>query len=136
MVAIMKRRRTGFILLALSVATTCFAAEIPAELKQAILVRDAAVANKDASTWDHLTTPDFIAVRPDGTLMNKTERLEQLKTAKAEARPKPKQEQFIRYGDTVIRQLQEANGTLWIDVWVKDGPTWRVASSQGTPPKK
>jgi hypothetical protein len=125
-----------YLALTLSVATTCLAAEIPIELQQAIQARDAAVAKQDAATWDRLTMPDFIVVRPEGILMNKAERLAQLKTAKPEARPKPKQEQFIRHGDTVLRQLQEANGTLWIDVWVKDGQTWRVASSQGTPPKK
>jgi hypothetical protein len=122
-----------YLVLAVSVATTGLAAEIPEELQQAIQARDAAVANKDASTWDRLTMADFIAVRPDARLMNKAERLAQLKSGKPEARPKPKQEQFIRHGDTVIRQLQEANGTLWIDVWVKEGETWRVASSQGTP---
>jgi len=120
----------------LSLPTTCLAAQIPVELQQAIQARDAAVAKQDASTWDRLTMPDFIVVRPEGVLLNKTERLAQLMAAKPEARPKPKQEQFIRHGDTVLRQLQEANGTLWIDVWVKDGQTWRVASSQGTPPKK
>jgi hypothetical protein len=71
-------------------------------------------------------------VRPEGKLMNKAERLAQLKAERPQARPKPKQEQFIRYGDTVLRQLQETDGTLWIDVWVKDGQVWRVASSQGT----
>ena len=132
----MSRRTMMYLVLALSVATTRLAAEIPAELQQAIQARDEAVAKKDASTWDGLTMPDFIAVRPEGKLMNKAERLAQLKAAKPEARPKPKQEQFIRHGDTVLRQLQEANGTLWIDVWVKEGQTWRVASSQGTPPTK
>ena len=130
----MARRTMMSLVLAISVATTGLAAEIPAELRQAIRARDEAVAKKDASTWDRLTTADFIAVRPDGKLMNKAERLAQLKLAKPEARPKPKQEQFIRHGDTVFRQLQETNGTLWIDVWVKEGETWRVASSQGTPP--
>ena len=74
---------------------------------------------------------DFIVVRPEGKLMNKAERLTQLKAEKPQARPKPKQEQFIRYGDTVLRQLQQTDGMLWI-VWVKDGQFWHVASSQGT----
>jgi len=106
---------------------------IPAELHEAIRARDEAVAKKDASTWDRMTMPDFIVVRPEGKLMNKAERLAQLKAQNAEPRPKPPQEQLIRYGDTVIRQLQDTKGTLWIDVWVKDGQTWRVASGQGTP---
>jgi Domain of unknown function (DUF4440) len=125
-----------YLVLAISVATSGLAAEIPAELQQAIRARDEAVAKKDASTWDRLTMSDFIVVRPEGKLMNKAERLAQLKAEKPEARPKPKQEQFIRHGDTVLRQLQETNGTLWIDVWVKDGQIWRVASSQGTPPPR
>ena len=126
-------RTVMYLVLAISVATTALAAEIPAELQQAIRERDEAVEKKDVATWDRLTTPEFIAVRPDGRLMKKAERLAQLKAEKPEARPKPQQEQFIRYGDTVLRQLQQTNGTLWIDVWVKEGQVWRVASSQGTP---
>jgi hypothetical protein len=125
-----------YLVLAISVATTGLAAEIPVELQQAIQARDEAVTKKDAATWDRLTMPGFIGVRPEGRLMNKAERLAQLKVEKPKPRPKPKQEQFLRYGDTVLRQLQEADGTLWIDVWVKVGQTWCVASSQGTRPTK
>jgi hypothetical protein len=123
-----------FAVLALSVASTGLAADIPEELEKAVRTRDHAVETRDASTWERMTMPGFIVVRPDGRLMNRAERALQIKTTKAEPRPKPKQEQFIRYGDTVIRQLQEVNGTFWIDVWVKDGDNWRVASSQGTRP--
>ena len=128
----MQRGSVMYLAFAISLATTALAAEIPVELQQAIRARDQAVAKKDLSTWDRLTMPDFIVVRPEGRLMNKAERLAQIKAEKPQARPKPKQEQFIRYGDTVLRQLQERNGTLWIDVWVKDGKVWRVASGQGT----
>jgi hypothetical protein len=122
--------------LLLLLAASTFAAEIPAELEQAVRARDEAVAKKDADTFDRLTTSDFITVRPDGKLMNKAERLAQLMADEPQARPKPKQEQFIRYGDTVLRQLQAADGTLWIDVWVKEGQVWRVASGQGTRPSR
>ena len=114
------------------VAASTFAGEIPVELEQAVRARDEAGAKKDGATWERLTTSDFIAIRPEGTLLNKAERLAQLMAEEPQARPKPKQEQFIRYGDTVIRQLQGLDGTLWIDVWVKDHQVWRVASSQGT----
>lgn len=120
---------------AASFAPASLAAAIPDELEKAVRIRDHAVETRDASTWDRMTMPDFVVVRPEGVLMSKAERLAQIKTAKPEPRPKPKQEQFIRYGNTVIRQLQEANGTFWIDVWVKDGDNWRVASSQGTRPR-
>lgn len=128
------QRHAALLLLAvvLAVAPMSFASDIPDELEQAVRIRDHAVETRDASTWERMTMPGFIVVRPEGRLMSRAERSLQIKTAKAEPRPKPKQEQFIRYGDTVIRQLQEANGTFWIDVWVKDRDTWRVASSQGT----
>jgi hypothetical protein len=58
-----------YLVLALSVATTGLAPEIPAELRQGIQARDEAVTKKDASTWDRLTMPGFIAVRPEGRLM-------------------------------------------------------------------
>jgi len=44
-----------YLVLAISVATTGLAAEIPAELQQAIQARDEAVTKKDASSWDRLT---------------------------------------------------------------------------------
>ena len=122
--------------LLLLLAASTVAADIPAELEKAVRTRDEAVAKKDAATWDRLTTSNFITVRPDGRLMNKAERLAQLMAEEPQARPKPKQEQFIRYGDTVIRQLQAADGTLWIDVWVKESQVWRVASGQGTHPTR
>ena len=131
----MRKPKYAIALLAFLAAFSSLAAGIPEELEQAVRARDQAVEKKDASTWDRMTMPGFIVVRPEGRLMSKAERLAQIKTEKAEARPKPKQEQFIQYGDTVIRQLQEANGTFWIDVWVKDGKSWRVASSQGTRPE-
>jgi hypothetical protein len=107
------------------------AAEIPPDLQQAIRERDEAVAKKDAATWDRLTTADFTVVFPDGRLMKKAERLAQLKGQKPEVPTKPQQEQFTRYGDTVIRRTQEGDA-LWIEVWVKDGQAWRVAAAQGT----
>jgi uncharacterized protein DUF4440 len=122
--------------LLLLIATSTFAGDIPAELEKAVRARDEAVAKKDAATWDRLTTPDFITVRPDGKLMNKAERLAQLMAEEPQARPKPKKEQFIRNSDTVLRQLQASDGTLWIDVWVKEGQVWRVASGQGTSPSR
>ena len=128
----MQRGSIMYLVFAISLATTALAADIPVELQQAIRARDEAVAKKDVSTWGRLTMPDFIVVRPEGKLMNKAERLAQIKAERPQARLKPKQEQFIRYGDTVLRQLQERDGTLWIDVWVKDGQVWRVASGQGT----
>src|SRR5882724_11835348 len=103
----MRKPKYAITLLAFLSSFSSLAASIPEELEQAVRARDQAVEKKDASTWDRMTMPDFIVVRPEGRLMSKAERLAQIKTAKAEARPKPKQEQFIQYGDTVIRQLQE-----------------------------
>jgi hypothetical protein len=123
-------------MLLLLLATSTFAGDFSAEFEKAVRARDEAVAKKDAATWDRLTTADFITVRPDGKLMKKAERLAQLMAEEPQARPKPKQEQFIRYGDTIIRQLEAADGTLWIDVWVKEGQVWRVASGQGTRPTR
>jgi hypothetical protein len=58
-----------YLVLAIPVATTGLAAEIPAELQQAIRARDEAVAKKDASTRDRLTMSDFMVVRPEGKLI-------------------------------------------------------------------
>jgi len=56
------------------------AAQIPAELREAMRARDRAVALADAVTWDRLTADDFSVVQENGVFMTKAERLAELKT--------------------------------------------------------
>jgi hypothetical protein len=115
------------------------AAQVPAELREAMRARDEAVAKADSATWDRLTTEDFTAVLADGTLLTKSQRLAQFKTLKAMT-PAPAQEQIQHYGDVFVRrQLRQVRGTGagWVlEIWVKDAKGWRVAAVQVTSAKQ
>ena len=111
------------------------AAQVPADLQEAMRVRDQSVAKADAATWDHLTTDDFTVVTADGALMTKAERLAQLKTQKPMMPVPPQQVGIKHYGDVFVRRLR--TGDVWVlDVWVKDAGGWRVAAVQVTTAKK
>jgi Domain of unknown function (DUF4440) len=118
---------------------TAMAAQVPAELREAMRARDEAVAKADSATWDRLTTEDFTAVLADGTLLTKSQRLAQFKTLKAMT-PAPAQEQIQHYGDVFVRrQLRQVRGTGagWVlEIWVKDAKGWRVAAVQVTSAKQ
>jgi hypothetical protein len=124
----------------LAFTLSCFipssvAAQVPAQLQQAMRARDEAVAKADAATWDRLTVDDFTVVLADGTLMTKAERLAQLKTQKATTPVPVQQVQVKRYGDVFVRRFR--NSDAWVlDIWVKHGRTWRVAAVQVTTAKK
>ncbi|MGH7612863.1 MAG: hypothetical protein ACREMW_02310 [Gemmatimonadales bacterium] len=68
------------IALPLTVVIPCaMAAQVPAELANAIRTRDRAELASDPVTWDRLTGDDFTIVLADGTLMTKAQQLAQLK---------------------------------------------------------
>ena len=122
------------ILVTLALATPPATAEqIPAELQEAIRLRDEAVSKKDTATWDRLTTTDFTTVLDDGRLQTKAERLAQLKGEKPEPLAPPAREQFATYADTVVRREQAQDGTWSLTVWVKQGQAWRAAAFQAGP---
>jgi hypothetical protein len=116
------------------------AAQVPADLREAMRARDEAVAKADAATWDRLTTDDFTAVMADGTLLTKAERLAQFKTQQATPLEPAQQEQIKHVGDVFVRRAlrQVRNtGAAWVlDIWVKDAKGWRVAAVQITGAKK
>ncbi len=115
--------------------TGVIAAQVPADLQEAMRARDEAVAKADAATWDRLTTDDFTVVLADGTLLTKSERLAQFKTQKATTPVPPQQVAIKHYGDVFVRRLRASD--LWVlDIWVKDVKGWRVASVQVTTAKK
>ena len=110
---------------------SAMAAQVPADLQEAMRARDQAVPTADATTWDRLTADDFTVVLADGTLMTKAERLTQLKTQKATTPVPLQQVQIKHYGDVFVRRFRRAD--IWVlDIWVKDAGGWRVAAVQIT----
>jgi hypothetical protein len=124
----------------LSLALSCLIpslglAQVPSELREAMRVRSQAVAQRDAATWDRFTAEDFTVVLPNGTFMNKADRLAQLKTQKPVRRSPPQQEQVKHYEETFVRRFLGDNGWV-LEVWAKDGGKWRVVAVQVTPAAK
>lgn len=110
-------------------------AQVPSELRATMLSRDVAVAKADADTWGRLTAETFTVVQEDGSIMTKAERLAQMKT-QTPSTPTPHQrEQIDQYGDVFVRRFL-AGGTWVLDIWAKNGGTWRVVAVQVTTAKK
>jgi len=111
------------------------AAQVPAELQEAMRARDEAIAKADADTWDRFTTADFTDVRTDGTLMTRAERLALLKT-QTPTTPVPREQvQIKHYDDVYVRRSQTVDAWV-LDIWVKDAGVWRVVAAQLTTAKK
>src|SRR6185295_14527044 len=75
-------------------------AETTPELRKAMRERLEAVWKKDAVAWSRLTADEFTVVVPDGTLMNKAERILALKFEPPEPSHALRNETTHMYGDT------------------------------------
>lgn len=110
-------------------------AQVPSELRAAMLSRDSAVARADADVWGRLTAETFTVVQEDGSMMTKAERIAQMKTQTASAPVPHQREQISQYGDVFVRRFLA--GDVWVlDIWVRSGGTWRVVAVQVTTAKK
>jgi hypothetical protein len=111
-------------------------AQAPADLEEVMRLRGQAVMNADAATWDKYTAEDFTVVLADGKMMNKSERIAQMKTQKPTRRSAPRQVQVKHYDETYVRRFLGDNG--WVmEVWTKDDSgKWRVSAVQVTPAAK
>jgi hypothetical protein len=118
-----------------SVTASLGLAQAPPELREAMRLRSESVAQADATTWDRFTAEDFTVVLPNGTMLNKADRLAQFKTQKPRRRSPPQQEQVKHYSETFVRRFLGDNGWV-LEVWTKDGGKWRVSAVQVTPAAK
>ena len=101
----------------------------PPELQRAMRERIEAVWKKDAETWARLTADEFTLVVPEGTLMNKQERLVALKNEKPEPSHDLRNEQLHMYGDNAVHRFTD--GSEWVlEVWHREGGAWRVVAAQ------
>jgi uncharacterized protein DUF4440 len=118
---------------------SAIAAQVPADLREAMRARDEAIYKADAATWDRLTADDFTVVQRDGTLKTKAERMVQFKTQQPTTPQAVQQEQIKHYGKVFVRRALRRIGTGdgWVlDIWVRDAKGWRVAAAQVTSVKK
>ena len=76
------RRSHLFATLVLAVASRGLAAQVPADLVQAMKARDQAIDKADVQTWERLTTTDFASVDETGHRVSRADRVTALKKAK------------------------------------------------------
>ena len=104
-------------------------AQATPELRQAMRERLEAVWRKDSESWARLTANEFMLVTPEGTLMNKKERLAALKGEKPESSHALRNEEIHVYGDTAVHRF--VDGSEWVlEVWHREKGAWRVVASQ------
>lgn len=111
---------------------TPVAAQVPADLREAMLARDKAAAQRDVATWDRLTADEFIVVLPDGVRRTKADRLAHLKRQKPGVWTPPEHELVRVYGDVAVQHFLSA-GDWALVVWVKGATGWQVVAAQDTP---
>lgn len=72
-------------------------------LQKTIETRNAALWSGNASDWGRYTTDDFLGIGADGAVKGKTQRMREINGVKIKSPAQPQEEQFRRYGATVIR---------------------------------
>ena len=76
-----------------------------------------------------LTADEFTLVVPEGTLMNKDQRLAALKDEKPEPSHVVRNEQTHVYGDTAVHRF--VDGSEWVlEVWHLENDGWKVVAAQ------
>lgn len=125
----MVRQRIILAILLVAGIPVLSSAQVPLKLREAMRARLEAVWKKDAVTWARLTADEFTVVVPEGTLMNKAERLAAMKTEKPEPIHAVRHEQIRVYGNTAIHRF--VDGSEWVlEVWVRQNGVWRVVATQ------
>ena len=112
-----------------SLFPTQLRAEATPELRKAMQERLEAVWKKDADAWSRLTADEFTIVVPEGTLMNKAERILALKSEPPEPSHALRNETTHMYGDTAVHRF--IDGGEWVlEVWHQENDMWRVVATQ------
>lgn len=120
--------------LLLMVSARTVAAQVPADLTQAIKARDQAVGKVDVPAWERLTATGFTVVDDNGHRFTRAERLTDFKKTKPAGSPGvcgQERTAMFANGTTATRTCL-IDGTWWLDVWVKGATGWQVVAVQGT----
>jgi hypothetical protein len=128
----MSKARIVLLAIAASLAATSTAgAQVPADLRAAMLARDTAFYAVDSAQWEKYTASTFTTVQQNGSLMTRAERLANLRTQKPRPYVPRSREQNERRGDVVIARF--FSGGLWVlEVWTRETGAWMVLMSQVT----
>jgi hypothetical protein len=124
--------------LGMTIVPLVLAAQAPADLPQAIKLRDQAIDKADTATWERLTAPNFTGVDATGHRFTRAERLVELKQQKPAASASScGQERVTLFANGMAAtRTCLADGVWWLDVWMKSSLGWQVVAVQGTPTTK
>ena len=116
------------LLTAVLFASVAWAQAIDPELQRVIDIRGAARAAGDAEEWGRPVTFDFILILPDGSVMNKMQRMAAIKAGTLRVSHNRLSDLNVRlYGDTAIRSFRDNSlgfPARFTSVWVKTGNRW------------
>jgi len=98
-------------------------------LNAAIIARDKAAMSRDVASFAQYTADDYIAVNPTGSLTNKQQRLDGLKTPAAPGAkpPEPQRIEAVHMfgaGSAVVRT--KAIDARFLSVWVRGPKGWQA----------
>jgi hypothetical protein len=127
--------RNALLAVALSLAAaSTAAAQVPADLRAAMVARDTAFYAVDAAQWEKYTAPAFTTVQQDGSFLTRAERLVNLKSQTPRPYVPRSRELNERRGDVVVARF--FSGGLWVlEVWTRETGAWTVLMSQVTTAK-
>lgn len=127
--------RISMFMLAASLATAAWAeAQVPDDLRAAMMARDMAFYAADSAQWEKYTAPMYTTVQQDGSFMTRAERLANLQTQTPRSYVPRSREQNERRGDLVIARF--FSGGFWVlEVWTHETGTWMVLMTQVTTAK-
>ena len=126
------RRYAPAVLLAVLVFARPAAAQQPdPEFTKARQARTDAIRTGDKATFDRLTTANFTATGPTGTLETREQRVGRADKPLG-GNAALEEERIAVYGDTVVLNWKQGNNRFF-EVWVKDRGTWKCAGVQITP---
>ena len=121
------------LLAAVVFAPLAAAQQVDPEFVKARQARSVAIQKGDKATFDRMTTANFLVVNAAGVVETREQRV-----GRAD-KPLPggggmggEEEKVSVYGDTVVLNWKQGNNRF-IEVWVKEGGTWKVAAVQMTP---
>lgn len=100
-------------------------------IRKNVQIREQALRNGDDQAWGRLETEDFMLVNAAGQVLNKAQRMAQIKGNRANL-GNTSDERLRVYGDTAVRTFSGPTNRV-SELWVRQGGEWKVAHVQLTP---
>ena len=125
------------LLTAVLFASVAWAQAVDPAFQQAVDARGAARVANDGKEWGRYVTDNFIFVSPDGSVMNKAQRMAAISAGDMAVSHSNLSEFSVRvYGDTAIGTFRDdvlSFPARFMSVWVKEDDRWLCAHVSITP---